>query len=359
MNKPSPFWHHDDVGGVGSILHLMDVKNMKTFISFLVLVAFRVIAFDVPSIFPVSTRQALIKKSEEICDTAGYSSAGFSNRRGLVLTPLALNPGVYGADRPFLWNNIDVMGRMVVIELPSGKADRPDLWVHSPVALDGPLQKAIDSIGNVKHIVSPNYEHVKYAGQWKQAYPDAELWGCPGLTERKSEWGWTGEIPQGYRPKGFNGAAQESTPLSGKMWDSSQIETLHVDVEVNPFTGKPFFNECVFYHRPSKSFITTDLFWNYPASTVPNSQYGQDDTWELAPVVDEIPLGSKLWKFGMDKVYLPFFDNFMVQDKSAYNAIVKHIIDAWDVDMVVPAHGDILRGNQLIRKALSEFLGYV
>ncbi|GKZ00318.1 hypothetical protein MPSEU_000984700 [Mayamaea pseudoterrestris] len=320
-----------------------------------------VISYNLPSNFPVSTRQALIKKSQEICDTAGYTTAGFSNRKGLVLTPLSLNErdvcSVYAADRPFLWNNIDVMGRMVVLELPSG-SDKPDLWVHSPVALDGPLQKALDSIGNVKHIVSPNYEHVKYAGQWKQAYPNAELWGCPGLAARETNAAWSGEIPDGYRPPKFDGSAQESSALNAKLWRADQIESLHVDAEINPFTRKPFFNECIFYHKPSKSLITTDYFWNYPESVVPNSQFGQDDSWELAPVVDKIPIGSKLWKFGMDKVYLPFFDNFMVQDKTAYRKIVKHMLDVWDIEMIVPAHGDVIRGKDLVRKALTKFYSY-
>ena len=317
-------------------------------------------AYDLPSVFPVSTRQALVKKSQEIIDTAGYTTAGFSNRKGLVLTPVSTT-GVYAADRPFLWNNIDVMGRMVVIELPSSN-ERPDLWVHSPVALDGPLQKALDAIGNVKHIVSPNYEHVKYAAQWKQAYPSAELWGCPGLVERMPNVDWSGEIPSGYRPAGFGGAAQESSPLPAKFWDSTIIESLHVDIEINPFTRKPFFNECIFFHKPSQCLIATDVFWNYPASPIPNSQFGQDDSWELAPVVDEIPLPSKLWKFGMDKVYLPFFDNFMVTDPSRYQRILQHMMDdkkgGWEIDMVVPAHGDILRGKELVRQALTEFFGY-
>jgi hypothetical protein len=326
-----------------------------------------------PSVFPLSTRQILIQKSQEITETAGYTTAGFSNRKGLVLTPLAppSDPAtgvdaVYGADRPFLWNKIDVMGRMAVIALPSSSpGDLPDLWVHSPVPLDGPLQKAIDSIGDVKHIVAPNYEHVKYAGAWKRAYPDAEVWACPGMAVKEPSVPWSGEFAQGYRPKDFQSRRKQfdvtstTTRANTKMWDSSIIETLHVDIEINPFTRKPFFNECIFYHKPSKSLIATDLFWNYPdASGVPNAQFGRDDSWELAPAVSKIPLGSQLWKLGMDKVYLPFFDNCMVQDKDEYQAIVRHIVDVWDVETVIPAHGDVLRGKELVRKYLSDFLGY-
>ena len=33
-------------------------------------------------------------------------------------------------------------------------------------------------------MVSPNYEHVKYIGQWAEAYPDATIYACPGLPDR-------------------------------------------------------------------------------------------------------------------------------------------------------------------------------
>lgn len=45
---------------------------------------------------------------------------------------------------------------MAVVKLSDGS-----LWVHSPVELDEPLRQALEEIGPVGHIVSPNYEHVK------------------------------------------------------------------------------------------------------------------------------------------------------------------------------------------------------
>ena len=46
--------------------------------------------------------------------------------------------------------------------------------------------------------------------------------------------------------------------------------------------------QVVFFHRPSRMLITTDLFWDYPGHGVP---------W-----------GTKAWKFGMDRVYAPFYN---------------------------------------------------
>lgn len=324
-----------------------------------------VTAFDPPSVFPASMRQALADKSKAINPTGNnYGTAGWSNRPATVLTPISIsesqsNSNVYTADRPFYWNKIDVSCRMTVVELPppaGSDSSSPLLWVHSPVAADGPMQQVISKLsGRVEHVVSSNYEHLKFAPEWARSYPEAYFWGCPGLSERMPEMPWTGEVPDGYRPAGWKGAAQESPLLPASAWDRNLIQALHVNVEVNPATGKPFFNEVIYFHTVSKTLIVTDLFWNYPASTVPNSEFGVDDSWELAPVVSDIPIGSRLWKVGMDKVYAPFYNALMVQDKAAYKDIARHIVDVWQPEIVIPAHGDILRGKDFIRKVLTKY----
>jgi hypothetical protein len=297
-----------------------------------------------------------------------------------------LNPGVYTADRPFVWNSIDVGGRMTVIELPSSSSssssspdgnnnNKPDLWIHSPVDIDEPTMAAIQKIGVVKHVVSPNYEHLKYAALWNQTFPQAYMWGCPGLMERKDDVVWTGEIPNGIRPKGWKGnsvaapntiatsssttttAVAADSSLSSLFWDTDILQPLHLNIEKNPFTGKPFFNEVIFYHAPTKSLIVTDIFWNYPGSVIPNEVYrAREDTWELAPIADEIPFGTRIWKAGMDKVYAPFFHTFMITDQTEFQNICHHILNVWDIETVIPCHGDILRGKDLIRSVLKDFL---
>eukprot|EP00435_Cladocopium_sp_Y103_P060114 s182_g21.t2 len=104
----------------------------------------------------------------------------WSNPSGAVL--LQLQRDLWVAERPFVWNSIDVGGKMAVIRLADGS-----LWVHSPVNLDEPLRQALKELGPVKHIVSPNFEHVKWAKQWKEAFPDAILWGTPGMVEKFPE----------------------------------------------------------------------------------------------------------------------------------------------------------------------------
>jgi len=257
------------------------------------------------------------------------------------LTPVA--NGVYTGDRPFYWNNIDVGGRMCVIQFPDGT-----LWVHSPICLDETTKSALKKLGTVKYIVSPNYEHLKYAKQWSDEYPGAFMWGCPGLSQKLPDIEWEGEIPYGLtRPS-------DSDKLDN-CWDFNVIVPLHLDMEINPFTGKPFFNEVVFYHKPSKSLITTDIYWNYPQKDgIPNSHLERSNNDDgLAPVVDSIPLGTRLWKFGMDKIYLPFYKRLMVNDKQRYEDVVAVMIDEWEAHTIIPCHGDVIRGREKIRQVLA------
>ncbi|KAL3912620.1 MAG: hypothetical protein SGARI_001061 [Bacillariaceae sp.] len=205
---------------------------------------------------------------------------------------------------------------MCVIQLKNG-----DLWVHSPVGLDAATKNALSKLGTVKFVVSPNYEHLKFAEQWFKEYPDAFMWGCPGLAERLPNIKFEGEIPAGtLRP------TKDDQPEN--CWDFDEV-----------------------------TLMTTDLFWNYPQPEgVPNSHLEGPKDWELAPSVNGIPIGSRLWKQGMDKVYLPFYKNFMVKNQSYYDEVKKVLLEEWDIETLIPAHGDIIRGKELIRKVLTKHL---
>lgn len=305
------------------------------------------------------------------------SNNEWSNRYGKVITPASV-PGVYTCDVPFYWNKIDVGGRMTIIQLSTkdGNSNKPDLFIHSPVGLNPSLLEALDQLGTVKHVVSPNYEHVKYAKEWADTFPDAYIWGCPGLAEREPHVRWTGEIGYKTRPSGYIdqyelGDAKQIVNADERMWDWSEIQPLHMDVEVNPFTGKPFFNEVVFFHTKSKTLLTTDLFWNYPGDGITNSNYddlkeknGEDfGVWELAPIVDRVPFGSRAWKFGMDKVYLPFYLKLMIKSdkRDEFEQLTKFLSgldrsssSPWDIQTIIPCHGDIIRGSTFTKQVLKD-----
>ena len=39
------------------------------------------------------------------------------------------------------------------------------LWIHAPLALDEDLKTKLQELGEVKHIVTPNFEHMGFAEQ--------------------------------------------------------------------------------------------------------------------------------------------------------------------------------------------------
>ena len=72
-------------------------------------------------------------------------------------------------ERPFYpripgLTEFDVACKMQVVRLGNG-----DLWVCAPVALDDATRRAVDALGPVKHIVTPNTEHLKWARDWIDA----------------------------------------------------------------------------------------------------------------------------------------------------------------------------------------------
>lgn len=326
-------------------------------------------------------KESLLSNAEALSLTSeSYAPSSWSNRFGTVLTP-ASHPSVYTADRPFYWNNIDVGGRMTVIQLsataidPANGQEKPQLWIHSPVDLEDSLRETLEQLGVVTHVVSPNYEHVKYAQQWGEAFPNAYMWACPGMMEKEPQVRWTGEIPFGARPFEFPNTNKGvlDAEWDDRLWDPKEIQPCHFDTEVNPFTNKAFFNEVVFYHTPSKTMLTTDIYWNYPAKDgITNSNFksltrGIDfGSWKLAPSVPSIPFGSSLWKTGMDKIYLPFYLKLMVRKyRDEFQTLVSYISgineaesgseqNGWQVETLVPCHGDIVRGEGLIQGVLKQ-----
>lgn len=74
----------------------------------------------------------------------------WSNESGEVLRAL---PGLWVAERPFVWNGIDVGGKMAVVRLSDGS-----LWLHSPVELDEKLRRALEELGPVRHAPRPCFK---------------------------------------------------------------------------------------------------------------------------------------------------------------------------------------------------------
>ena len=263
----------------------------------------------------LSTSSLEEKREDENKNTfACWSNHPQEDGENIIVKELVKNK-LYACERQFLWNTIDVGGRMAVVKLQNG-----ELWVHSPIDLDEETKKEIDALGTVKHIVSPNFEHLKYAKMWKRAYPNATLWGCPGLKEKKR-----GEIPY---DKDLGDVKEE--------WKDewlNEFEMVHWDCE--SLFSKPFFNEVSFAHKESKCLMVTDVYWNYPDGE------GMDEKLYT--------FKEKGWKFLMDVIYLPIYKNvlcFGEEKKKKLRARVEDV-ERLDFDTIVPCHGTIVKDGDV------------
>ncbi|MEE4381127.1 MAG: DUF4336 domain-containing protein, partial [Pseudomonadales bacterium] len=80
---------------------------------------------------------------------------------------------MYGARIPF-------PTRATIVRLRDG-----GLWVHSPTpGLTETLARAVEALGPVAHLVSPNRLHYAGLPLWSARWPAARCWASPGVRAR-------------------------------------------------------------------------------------------------------------------------------------------------------------------------------
>ncbi len=145
-------------------------------------------------------------------------------------------PSLYIADGPVVsFFGFPYPTRMAVVRLQEGS-----VWVWSPVALNDALVEAVEVIGPVKHIVSPNKIHHLFLAEWVGRWPDARLYAPPGLARKKPELHFDAEL--------------EDTPESA--WEQ--------DIDQVIFRGSLAMAEVAFFHRASRTAIICDLVQRHP-----------------------------------------------------------------------------------------------
>jgi len=152
----------------------------------------------------------------------------------------AIAPDLWIADGPSVpFLGVPYPTRMTLVRLRGGA-----LWLCSPIQLTEALAAAVEAIGSVNHLVSPNKLHHLFLGEWKQRWPAARLYAPPGLARRR-------------RDLHFD-AALGDTP--DPAWAA--------DVDQVIFRGSLVMDEVVFFHRASRTVIFTDLIQRFDPATV-------------------------------------------------------------------------------------------
>lgn len=186
--------------------------------------------------------------------------------------------------------------RMTVIRIDD------ELWVHSPIALDDALAAEIDALGRVAWLVGPNAFHHLKLRPYHERWPDAELWCPPGLAAKRKDLPFRGQ-------------------LCGEMPDAWRGHLEAVRLE-----GAPKLDEVVFFHAPSKSLVCTDLVFNI-----------QDPKgWAVWPL---LKMMGTYKRFAMSN-----FWKVLAKDRGKLREGIERVL-AWDIERVIPAHGDIVEDD--------------
>ena len=152
-----------------------------------------------------------------------------------MLEPFA--PSLYlaeGPSVPFL--GIPYPTRMAVAKLEDGS-----LWVWSPIALSPELEREVNALGPVRHVVAPNKLHHLFLPEWAERFPDASFYAPPGLAKRKPQLHFDFEL-DGKAPSAWEG-----------------------EIEQALFKGSIAMEEVLFFHRPSRTAILCDLVQRHHA----------------------------------------------------------------------------------------------
>lgn len=221
-----------------------------------------------------------------------------------------LAPDLWIASRPLRLVVGDVGARMTVIRLPDGA-----LMLHSPVALDPPLQRALEERGRVRWLIGPCKVHHLFLPDCAKAFPEARLCGAPGLAEKRRDLQFH-HVLDGAPPPG---------------WPA--------EVALQLVAGAPLLNEVALLHRPSRTLVLTDLAFNVQPGASNRARFFH---WVVGAT----------GRFGPHRLI-----RVGIRDRRAMRESIDRVL-AWDFDRIVVSHGEVLRegGRRRLAEAFA-FLG--
>ncbi|MEE4208253.1 MAG: DUF4336 domain-containing protein [Parvularcula sp.] len=166
---------------------------------------------------------------------------GSTDKLGKALTQVA--PGIWTAEGPVVPYalgpfTVPCPTRMTIIRNPRG-----ELLIHSPIALEDGLAKALTKLGTVSAILVPNSFHHLFAASWLEAYPSAVLY-----TAKRNG-----------KASGLDKVAKRGSEALAADW-AGALRTHEVDAGA--------WSEIALFHEPTKTLVLTDLMQNFDLSAI-------------------------------------------------------------------------------------------
>jgi glyoxylase-like metal-dependent hydrolase (beta-lactamase superfamily II) len=209
---------------------------------------------------------------------------------------------------PLRFAGFHVGRNMAVARLRGG-----ELVVHSPAPLTAGLRHELEDLGEVRFVVPASrlHGHV-FMEQYRDAYPNVELFAAPGLERRRRDLAFAGTLGD----------------AADRRWSA--------DLDQAIFHGHRMWTEIVFLHRPSRTLILGDLCWN---------------------VTERMTFGTRLWAGWRRGVHPTPGFRAGIRDKVAVRRSLERIL-AWDFERIVPGHGEVVTsgGHEAFAAAYSRLL---
>jgi hypothetical protein len=227
------------------------------------------------------------------------------------VTLRSLAPDLWVAEQPLRFLGLEVGTRMTVARLPGGR-----LWLHSPIERSRALAAEVEEHGEPAFVVAPNRLHHLYASEWRTAYPASQLYAAPGLDAKRPD-------------LAIDAVLGDAPPPA---WSDVLDQAL--------VGGYPFANEVVFFHRPSRTLIASDLFFH---------------------VGEEAALPTRLAFRAMGAYGRPAttpLERLLIRDRAAFRRSLDRIL-GWPIERVVMAHGSVIEtgGRAAVAEAYAWLLG--
>ena len=141
-----------------------------------------------------------------------------------------IGPNLWSLQRGFKTAGLPLSSRMTVVRFADGR-----LWLHSPVRFDDAVRAELAQLGEVAWIVAPNRFHHLFVAACRRAFPNARLYGAPGLAAKRPDLTDMHELGATVEPE----------------W-ATELDQVWV-------RGMPLLNEVVWFHKASGTLIVTDV----------------------------------------------------------------------------------------------------
>ncbi|EEP78851.1 conserved hypothetical protein [Uncinocarpus reesii 1704] len=226
-------------------------------------------------------------------------------------------------------------GRGTIIRMASGSSA-----VFSPVALTEHVKGIITALNSpIKFIIAPDLEHHIFLGDWKAAFPDAKVIGPEGLQEKREK---------NVKTKDTSKVDFVFTPKNRHNPDT--FPEFNAEFETQYLPSHPN-REIVVFHKPTKTLLQADLFFNLPAT----QQYEKERGGATQGILTKLFL--PVWSTEGDAIWQKRFTWYLLagRNRDEWKESLRRI-DRWDFERVIPCHGDVIdTGGKLVFRKLFEW----